>query len=154
MLYHYDDQVRRKGEKEAIFKVPCGYASLVRAIQDKMIQELVCKGIGIETNPSSNYLIGPLQKYEEHPIIRFNGRKLKETETNMSLQVSINTDDQGVFDTSLENEYALMTIALKKAKTEDEQYKYDMEDIYAWVDYVRRMGITQAFSNSSELKNI
>ena len=67
---------------------------------------------------------------------------------------SINTDDQGVFDTSLENEYALMTIALKKAKTEDEQYKYDMEDIYAWVDYVRRMGITQAFSNSSELKNI
>lgn len=154
MLYHYDAQVRRKGEKEAIFKVPCGYASLVRAIQDKMIQELVCKGIGIETNPSSNYLIGPLQKYEEHPVIRFNGRKLKETETNMSLQVSINTDDQGVFDTSLENEYALMTIALKKAKTEDEQYKYDMEDIYAWVDYVRRMGITQAFSNSSKLKNI
>lgn len=151
MLYHYDDQVRRKGEKEEVFKVPCGYANLVKVIQDKMIEELVCKGIGIETNPSSNYLIGPLQKYEEHPIIRFNGRKLKETETNMSLQVSINTDDQGVFDTSLENEYALMTIALKKAKTEDEQYKYDIEDIYAWVDYVRRMGITQAFSDSSEL---
>lgn len=47
-----------------------------------------------------------------------------------------------------------MTIALKKAKTEDEQYKYDIEDIYAWVDYVRRMGITQAFSNGLELKNI
>ena len=150
MFYHYDDKVRRKGEKEVIFKVPCGYASLVRAIQDKMIQELVCKGVGIETNPSSNYLIGTLQKYEEHPIIRFNGRKLKETETNMSLQVSINTDDQGVFDTSLENEYALMTIALKKAKTEEEQYKYDIEDIYAWVDYVRRMGITQAFSDGLE----
>ena len=29
----------------------------------------------------------------------------------MALQVSINTDDQGVFDTSLENEYAIMTIA-------------------------------------------
>lgn len=151
MLYHYDAQVRKKGEKEEVLKVPCGYANLVKVIQDKMIQELVCKGIGIETNPSSNYLIGPLQKYEEHPIIRFNGRKLKETDTNMSLQVSINTDDQGVFDTSLENEYALMTIALKKAKTEDEQYKYDIEDIYAWVDYVRRMGITQAFSNSPEL---
>ena len=144
-LYHYDEQVRKRGEEKALFKIPCGYAELVKEIQDKMIQELVQKGIGIETNPSSNYLIGTIKKYEEHPITRFNGRKLKNTEANMSLQVSINTDDQGVFDTSLENEYALMTVALKKAKTKDNQYLYDIEDIYAWIDYVRRMGITQAF---------
>lgn len=48
--------------------------------------------------------------------VKVNGRKLKETEANMSWQVSINTDDQGVFDTSLENEYALMTVALKKSQ--------------------------------------
>lgn len=113
--------------------------------QHAMIRELVQKGIGIETNPSSNYLISSIQKYNEHPIIRFNGRKLKSTNTNMALQVSINTDDQGVFDTSLENEYALMTIALKKVKNENDQFLYDMEDIYAWIDYVRRMGITQSF---------
>lgn len=148
-LYHYDKTVREKGKKEVVFKVPCGYAELVRMIQDKMIEELVCKGIGIETNPSSNYLIGTIQKYSEHPVIRFNGRKLKSTEVNRSLQVSINTDDQGVFDTSLENEYALMAIALKKEKTEDNQSRYDMEDIYAWIDYVRRMGITQAFKKSN-----
>lgn len=146
MLYHYDRHVREKGTEEGIFKIPCGYDRLVESIQDSMIRELASKGIGIETNPSSNYLIGPLKKYEEHPIVRFNGRKLKSTKTNMSLQVSINTDDQGVFDTSLENEYALMTIALKKAKTEDDQFLYDIEDIYAWVDYVRRMGITQTFN--------
>lgn len=145
VLYHYDRQVRERGVQTILFKVPCGYAELVRNIQDKMIRELVDRGIGIETNPSSNYLIGTIRKYEEHPIIRFNGRKLKDTETNMSLQVSINTDDQGVFDTSLENEYALMTIALKKAKDGNGRYLYDMEDIYAWLDYVRRMGITQSF---------
>lgn len=78
-------------------------------------------------------------------IIRFNGRKLKKIDTNMALQVSINTDDQGVFDTSLENEYAIMTIALKKTKDENNQLLYDLEDIYAWIDYVRRMGITQSF---------
>ena len=39
-----------------------------------------------------------------------------------------------------------MTIALKKAKTEDDQFLYDIEDIYAWIDYVRRMGITQTFA--------
>ena len=143
--YHYDTRVRENGLREVVFKVPCGYAELVRNIQDAMIGELVQKGIGIETNPSSNYLIGPIQKYNEHPIVRFNGRKLKETNINMNLQVSINTDDQGVFDTSLENEYALMTIALKKAKTENNKFKYDLEDIYAWIDYVRKMGITQSF---------
>ena len=63
----------------------------------------------------------------------------------MSLCVSINTDDQGVFDTLLENEYALMALALKKAKDENYQPLYDLEDIYKWIDYVRQMGIEQVF---------
>ena len=79
-----------------------------------MIAVLVREGIAIETNPSSNYLIGTIKKYDEHPIMRFNSRKLRKTERNMSLNVLINTDDQGVFDTLLENEYALMMLALKK----------------------------------------
>lgn len=115
-------------------------------MQDKMIAELACKGIGIETNPSSNYLIGTIKKYEEHPILRFNSRKLKATNTGENLCVSINTDDQGVFDTLLENEYALMTLALKKATDDDMNALYDIEDIYEWSDYVRRMGIDQVFS--------
>lgn len=103
------------------------------------------EGIGIETNPSSNYLIGTIRKYEEHPILRFNSRKLKKTAPNTSLHVSINTDDQGIFDTMLENEYALMALALKKAKDADHDPLYDMEDIYEWIDYVRRMGLEQIF---------
>ena len=67
-------------------------------------------------------------------------------EPNTSLSVSINTDDQGVFDTLLENEYALMALALKKAKDKDSNLIYDIEDIYEWIDYVRRMGIEQVFS--------
>ena len=110
-----------------------------------MIQKLVQEGIGIETNPSSNYLIGTIQKYDEHPILRFNSRKLKDVPKNMSLHVSMNTDDQGVFDTLLENEYALMAMALKKAKDENHQPLYDIEDIYEWIDYVRKMGVEQVF---------
>ena len=63
----------------------------------------------------------------------------------MSLPVSINTDDQGVFDTLLENEYALMTLALKKSKDKENQPLYDIEDIYEWIDYVREMGMQQSF---------
>lgn len=111
-----------------------------------MIQKIACIGIGIETNPSSNYLIGTIAKYEEHPILRFNSRKLKSSNGESNLCVSINTDDQGVFDTLLENEYGLMTLALKKATDENMNFIYDIEDIYEWIDYVRRMGIDQVFS--------
>jgi hypothetical protein len=144
--YHFTEKVRTEGDKIFEFKVDNRYAKAVRNVQDGMIRELVNKGIGIETNPSSNYLIGTIERYDEHPIIRFNSRKLKKAQdNNMSLSVSINTDDQGVFDTSLENEYALMTLALKKAKDENNNPLYDIEDIYEWIDYVREMGIEQVF---------
>lgn len=144
--YHFNKKVREKGNEITEFKVTDEYIKLVRGIQDKMIIELARQGIGIETNPSSNYLIGTIRKYEEHPIIRFNSRNLKETNIGENICVSINTDDQGVFDTLLENEYALMTLALKKATDEDMNTLYDIEDIYEWIDYVRKMGINQVFS--------
>ena len=143
--YHYSRSVREKGEEQEEFKVDQRYAELVRQVQDKMIAQLAKENIAIETNPSSNYLIGTIKKYDEHPILRFNSRKLVTPEKNMSLPVSINTDDQGVFDTLLENEYALMTLALKKSKDKDNQPLYDIEDIYEWVDYVREMGLEQSF---------
>ena len=143
--YHYSERVRKKGNEIVVFKVDGNYSNLVQQIQDRMIRQLVQQGIGIETNPSSNYLIGTIEKYEDHPIIRFNARKLKATTPNTSLCVSINTDDQGVFDTLLENEYALMALALKKAKDGDSVLRYDVEDIYEWIDYVRKMGLEQIF---------
>ena len=143
--YHYDKKVREAGNEITEFKVDERYAELIYKLQNKMIQKLVREGIGIETNPSSNYLIGTIQKYDEHPILRFNSRKLRDMERNTSLNVSINTDDQGVFDTMLENEYALMALALKKAKDDKHQPLYDVEDIYEWIDYVRKMGIEQVF---------
>lgn len=146
--YHFDERARKKGSEMTVQKVDRRYVDVVKQLQDGMIQRLVMSGIGIETNPSSNYLIGTIMKYDEHPILRFNARKLTNTETNMSLNVSINTDDQGVFDTLLENEYALMELALKKAKDEKGQYKYDMEDIYEWLDYIRNMGLQQVFRNN------
>ena len=114
-------------------------------VHNCMIKVLTEKGIAIETNPSSNYLIGTIDRYDQHPIFRFNNRKLQHTEKNTSLSVSINTDDQGVFDTLLENEYALLVLALKKAKDVNGNALYDIEDIYEWLDYVRDLGRMQVF---------
>lgn len=75
-------------------------------------------------------MIGTIKKYDQHPIVRFNSRKLKQAFPGMSLSVSINTDDQGVFDTLLENEYALMVLALEKAKDEEGNKLYDIETNY------------------------
>lgn len=146
--YHYNEQVRKKGNEMEEWKVDYRYADIIYQLQEKTISKLVTEGIGIETNPSSNYLIGTITKYEEHPILRFNSKILrKNNKNNMSLSVSINTDDQGVFDTLLENEYALMALALKKSKDEKRQELYDAEDIYKWIDYVREMGVEQVFIN-------
>lgn len=90
-------------------------------------------------------MIGTIKKYDQHPIVRFNSRKLEQAVPGMSLSVSINTDDQEVFDTLLENEYALMVLALEKAKDEEGNKLYDIEDIYEWLNYVREMGIEHSF---------
>lgn len=143
--YAFDPDAREHGKKMESFKVEPAYISLVRQLQDCMIRKLAKKGISVETNPSSNYLIGTIHRYDQHPILRFNSRKLADVDPNMSLSVSLNTDDQGVFDTLLENEYALMVLALEKAKDEAGHPRYDIEDIYEWLDYVREMGLEQVF---------
>ncbi len=62
------------------------------------------KSITIETNPSSNVVIGPIDKYEEHTIHNF----IKD-----GITASINTDDKGIFSTSLYNEYSLYANSAK-----------------------------------------
>ena len=143
--YFYNNTVKVKGNEITEFHVNKEYINLVYTIQDKMMENLSEMGIGIETNPSSNYLIGRIMRYDQHPILRFNARKLTTVQRNHSLSVSINTDDMGIFDTSLENEYALMALALEKAIDGNGNLKYDREAIYAWLDYVREMGIEQSF---------
>lgn len=114
------------------------------------MQDLVAaKGICIECNPSSNYLIGTFKQYRKHPISKFYNKELTIDEEELNncpqLSVSINTDDQGVFHTSLENEYALMALALEKVKDENGDFKYDRMRIYDWIDAVREMGLIQSF---------
>ena len=62
------------------------------------------------------------------------------------LSVSINTDDQGVFSTSLENEYALLAHALESVCDEDGNALYCKADIYEWLDRIRIMGNEQNFA--------
>lgn len=144
--YHFSPEIKIRGQIVYDLKIVDDYVKLVRVIQKKMRFDISRKGIFIECNPTSNYLISNLERYEKHPIITFYNDELfngKDKEC-AQINVSINTDDQGVFDTSLENEFALMAYALEYYCDEN-GFAFTPNQVYKWIDSVRKMGIQQKF---------
>lgn len=148
--YHFNSKIKKAGVQIKQFEISHAYMELVEAVQFKMMHELKNKNIAIETNPTSNYLIGTFRRYAKHPITKFFNLGLELDHEKIrncpQLSVSINTDDQGIFSTSLENEFALMAIALEKEKDENGNVKYNSSMIYEWLERVRLMGIGQSFN--------
>ncbi len=148
-VYHYDRAVRTAGRMVQEFHIDEAYIRLMREMQDKMSGYISQKGLMIECNPTSNYLIGTFRRYDRHPIFRFNNAELLRADgtplKSPQISVSINTDDLGVFDTSLENEYAILAAALERAADENGEMIYTATSIYKYLDNVRRMGLEQSF---------
>ncbi|CAM4135919.1 hypothetical protein FLSI110296_15590 [Flavobacterium sinopsychrotolerans] len=147
--YHFNPKIKEDGKLIKQFEVTHDYMLLVEAVQEKMMHDIKIKNIAIECNPTSNYLIGTFKRYAKHPISKFFNLGL-ETSPDLikdcpQLSVSINTDDQGIFSTSLENEYALMAIAMEKEKDAFGNRKYNSTMIFEWLDRIRQMGLEQSF---------
>ncbi len=146
--YHYDPQTKRKGRKVIRIPIDNEYINLATLIQREMRIMIAERGIGIECNPTSNLRIGPFDRYDDHPI--FNMFAIDEKFKNdfdKNLFVSINTDDPSVFNTCLENEYAVLLATLQNQKDEHGNRKYTDTEIYEWLDRVREMGLNQSFLN-------
>lgn len=144
-LYHYDNDVKLRGlepEQVEIYDWRI-YANLVTEFQEKLQKKIVDREIALECNPTSNVLIGTFRRYDMHPILRFNRHKLDADTSRPNVLVSLNTDDLGVFSTSLGNEYALLLCALRKARRLEG--KYDDTVIYEYLDYLRESGINMSF---------
>ena len=153
-LYHYSRGAKKRGNEIKTIHIPDKYINGVKAIQKAMMEEIASRGIAIETNPSSNTRIASYSKFGEHPIKTFYNLGLTKNERELmdcpQLNVSINTDDKGVFCTKLENEYALLACALEQEITETGNHRYKREFIYEWLNNIREMGIRQTFSNENE----
>lgn len=106
--YYANKEIRKNGEELTFWKMPRKIVGGIQHIQKHLIEEIASKGIAIETCPTSNYNIGYFDKYIDLPIMSF----LDNFPNNA---ISINTDDKGVIATSIENEYALMGIAMSKS---------------------------------------
>lgn len=145
--YHYGSREGIYGQQPITCKIDRLYVQLMQQIQDAMQQYLETKRIVIECNPSSNVLIGTFKKYEHHPVFRFNNRKLEtgHSPANTQLQVCLNTDDLGIFDTSLEFEYALIGQALLSQTDENMKQIYGTREVIEYLDDLRKMGISAVF---------
>jgi len=142
--YHFDSTVRKKGSQVDIWKVSEQYYLLATRIQEELRLILSKKEIAVECNPSSNYFIGPFQRYDEHPMLRMYGKNLSDYPSSR-LSVSINTDDQGIFHTSLEMEYAIMYTALSKSRNQQGLSRYSTEEIRKWFKDINEFGKQQVF---------
>ena len=152
--YHYNSKVKCKGREIIEVKITPKMQQAVESIQSEMQKKIAKIGIEIEVNPSSNYLIGTFKRYDRHPILNFYNLGLETDSEKIrrcpQISVSINTDDQGVFATSLENEYALMLQAVERICDEDGNPMYSRAMIYQWLDQIRENGIQQSFLKNRE----
>ncbi len=150
--YHFNFNMKKVSSEIILYRTPQCVINTVCELQKCMQCDISERGIAIECNPSSNYLIGTFKDYIRHPIFTFNNKGLypafdpRHNKSNPRISASINTDDLGIFDTSLENEYALMACALERNNDycpEDERLPLD--NIYRWLDNIRENGINQSF---------
>lgn len=151
--YHFGKSERIKGQNSERFQIDSSYIALVRNMQNIMMNKIMQKGISIECNPSSNVLIGTFDKYEDHPIFRFNNyglSALKNENLNTQLQVSVNTDDLGIFDTLLENEYDILFSCLQLQHDSEENPLFSSDSIYQYLDHLRKMGNYMVFPKAEK----
>lgn len=141
--YHFDYKVRENGDKLETIKITEDYIRAAEQLQIGMQREISRKRIGIECNLSSNVLIGPFELYEQHPLFTF--MPVLQDRDSIVQFASINTDDQGVFDTSLEEEYALLRSTLSLMRNSEGEPLYSFDEIYGYIEKVRRNGMTQTF---------
>lgn len=141
--YERSTKCRIEGAKTEIVIFPPHYAEEIARIQDKMLDSLEDKGIVIETNPSSNIKIGRFSRYDQHPIFRFHN--VATNTPRHSMVVSINTDDKGVFATSLRNEYSLIAIALKKMKGKNGERLWSDLQIETYLSRIAHYGNISRF---------
>ena len=102
---------------------------------------VVKKRLCVECNPTSNFKIGEIDRYENHPISKFHSKGLR-LFAGSHISSSINTDDKGVFSTSIEREYALMSAALIRRFGDSKKAE---KKVLSWIDDIREHSIEQKF---------
>lgn len=141
--YHFNPQVRSIGQETVMEHISDKVVDYVYAVQKQMLYEIERQSICVECNPTSNLRIGHFSSYSTHPILRMYNESFETDNDRHSISVSINTDDKGIFATSLEREYSLLALSLEKKYVRGG--KCSPRAIYEWLDRIRQMSEEQRF---------
>lgn len=134
---NYCPVFEEKYKKVILVTVPPDEIATYEYLQEYLLTKMERKGIYIETNPTSNVTIGDFSDFHEHPIFRMNSLKAKK-ERDHHVMVTINSDDQAVFNTNVENELAYIYYAM-------EHEGFAKEDVLNWIDKIRQNGLDASF---------
>lgn len=110
----------------------------------KKIQEIMIKKVGdrqivVETNPTSNLIIGEFKSFEDYYITNLSSPEKEK------VIVTINTDDPVIFDTRINNEYALIyDIIMRKGK-------YSSKEVIEWLNKIRKNSLDYSFIKDRNL---
>ncbi len=116
-------------------------------LQNTLISKVEKMGVYVETNPSSNSVIGDIPSILQHPILRLNNKGLNiEGLQETCVLASINSDDPIVFSTFVENEIAYIYYSLLNAGCK-------REDALKWIDKIRQHGVNSSFVKNNKTYN-
>jgi hypothetical protein len=112
------------------------WLEVFREAQKRMQDMVRDKQLVVEVNPSSNRIIGPMESMADHPIFQLTLDK--EHQMEKQIRVTINTDDPGVFATSLSHEFYLMGESLLARDVPE-------PEVVEWLEWLRKNGTEYSF---------
>lgn len=142
LLYHYwyGHRARLEGSKiQPLDMLPdrTAWLAVCREVQATLRKIVQQRQLVVEVNPSSNRVVGPIATFAEHHIFPLTldeeGNLLRE------IRVTVNTDDPGVFNTSLAHEYYLLAEILVN------YYGKSEPETVEWLEWLRKNGNDYSF---------
>jgi hypothetical protein len=138
-LYWFCPQVAQEGRKPItidMMEKKKLWLPLCHQVQEKLRGIVRDLHLVVEVNPSSNRVIGPMASMQDHPVFRLTLDK--EGHLAREGRVTINTDDPGVFATSLSHEFFLLGEVLLDRG-------YPEEEVMQWLEWLRQKGGDYSF---------
>jgi hypothetical protein len=130
-LYWFCPKVAEEGRKPITIDMMGQkklWLQLCRQVQEKLRGIVRDLHLVVEVNPSSNRIIGPMASMQDHPVFRLTHDK--EGRLAREGRVTINSDDPGVFATSLSHEFFLLGEVLLDRG-------YPEEEVMQWLEWLR-----------------
>ena len=138
-LYWLDLGVRVRGSE--IIKVEMRekqekWLQVCREAQSLLQERVKRRQLIVESNPSSNSVIGPMTRLSQHQL--FNLTLDSEFHLKHDIRLTVNSDDPGIFNTSLEHEYYLLGEILMQEGASEAQTS-------RWLNWLRQNGLDYRF---------